>query len=297
MISKDLHDRLKNELEESVNSNNPELVERLNLACMILDNKFVSDESLKEYINWMKDNDNLSFAVIKLFTKYIYAKRVGSTDLGIYPFLVVLFDSLQNIINVGEFPELKSPGERVEQIKAELSSMEEEISEKQKALLELEHNKNQLEFKRKDLEAFKQKYSVQIEEYEQLRNTCELLEKRLAQFQSDFKPEIIETYKKQNEVLERQLLEARAKLKDEQNWELYYNRLTAIEREYNLFEQINFYKRVLLEISEDLVIADNITSTLTINTAALQSAVSKLKPFYEELKTELKTAVRILEQI
>ena len=240
MISKDLHDRLKNELEESVNSNNPELVERLNLACMILDNKFVSDESLKEYINWMKDNDNLSFAVIKLFTKYIYAKRVGSTDLGIYPFLVVLFDSLQNIINVGEFPELKSPGERVEQIKAELSSMEEEISEKQKALLELEHNKNQLEFKRKDLEALKQKYSVQIEEYEQLRNTCELLEKRLAQFQSDFKPEIIETYKKQNEVLERQLLEARAKLKDEQNWELYYNRLTAIEREYNLFEQINF---------------------------------------------------------
>lgn len=109
MINTKLYEVLSRELVEAQTSNNPELIERLNLASIILDKKFISSDCLVDYLKWTDENGSLTSAAMQLFSKYIFTKRASSDEIGIYPFLMSLFVQIEEIIDLGEFPELKNP--------------------------------------------------------------------------------------------------------------------------------------------------------------------------------------------
>lgn len=297
MISKKLYDILTYELTEAQTSNNPELVERLNLASIILDKNFISSSVLVDYLKWAKDNDLSSSAIIQLFSKYIFAKRDASKGIGIYPFLSQLFEEIQELISLGEFPELKNPQDRIHEINSELSTIENKFEEYNTNLLRLSEKKVKLEKSKKELSILEQKFSSEMIEFERLDKENKELEERLNRFKTTFTDDTISMMKTRNDELHKSFIAAQNKFKNDQDIEKYFNSLRSIILEHDALEKISKYRRVLAEVFEDLEVTKNIVSETDINTAALQGAALKLNPYYEELKKELKAIVERLTQI
>lgn len=301
MISKELHDVLIKQLDYSSRSDAPELVERLNLAFIILKKDYISIETIKAYLDWVKKSDRLPFGAMELFSKYIFAKRNGNDTIGIFPFLVVLFNSLQDVINTGEYPELRNPKERIDQIKAELSSIEDQINKSQDELNQLYDKKKELEEKRTKLSSLENEYSIKTKEYEKLKESCEDSEKRL----KEYSPEKLENMKneaedmkKRAEEAQNKFVEARDLLKADQDLYTYYSAVSNIIEEHELVGVIIKYKRIVEELSENIAIAQNINSSnVPVSTAGLESAMSKIEPFYDQLTQELKQVVESLQKI
>jgi chromosome segregation ATPase len=281
-------------LAEASNSTNPELVERLNLASIILDTKFITHAAVLDYLRWAEANDRLPNSMMQIFSKYVFARRADSDDVGIYPFLNDLFDSMQEIVNLGEFPELKNPEQRIQQIRSGLSDLEDSVDDYRRKLAELDVELSEARRLENRLSQLKSEYDQKLVEFERVSASNKDIEERLTRFENEYSEQTFEKMKERSIELSEKLDDAREKFNGDVDIKNYISRLSAAIAEHDALEQISKYRRTMLELNEDLVIADNICHTVDINTAALQSAMIKMQPYSDEFKNELKSVVQQL---
>ena len=250
MIDTNLYNTLFRELAEASNSNNPELVERLNLASIILDNKFVTHSTMRDYLRWAESNGRLSNAMMQIFSRYVFARRADANDVGIYPFLNDLFYNMQEVVNLGDFPELKNPEERIRQVRDGLSELQTSVESYQRRISELENELREQRRLEERLTSLKNEYDAKMREFEDVSNSNTVLRDRLDRFHKEYSEETLVRMKDANATLVAELDVARERFNSDADLNKYFHALSAMVQEHKAIEEIAKYRRTMLELNE-----------------------------------------------
>lgn len=298
MINKNLFHILSNELNAANDSVNPEIVERLNLASIILNDNYLSVEVMSDYLRWKRGNDDSQNALLELFSKFLYSKKSNGEEAGIYPFLRKMVSIINQIKQTDEYSSVKSPSKKAELMDAEISAVQDKLIEYNAQIAELNKRTDELKQEYELLKAREAECSAQLDEYERLKKEYDSIQARLDEFNTINAELSIDELSNQTIALQEKFEAAKKQFKDNQDLEQYYSLLVNISKEYNILNQITMYRKIVAEISEDTKIGNAIVdNVVNINVSALRSVILKIEPFFEELKKELKSVVEQLENI
>ena len=286
MINEITFKRIKQELErmqqnKDTDNDRPDLVDRLELAMLILDSNTMSLQSLSDYKRYC-EKEGIGKPIISLFARYLYPNSNGGNNVGIINYISKMLDVIK--MNASDDSSIR----RTEKVEKELGNIQKELQDVINREQELFEKIDDLEKERALVEDKNQRYKDDMERYNSLSESVKELKEKIDEYERNVQVLPQEKLQERSEELNKQYEKIKTSLKDHGDILLYYKRVKEIVDAYNIAKEVNSIRSIILAYEDDREALRNIERrSLVPNTNAMKVIRDKIDPLYNDFSKKL----------